>query len=229
MNPKIFPVVHYLDRATAFSEADKAAQGGADGIFLIAHPSARMSPGEAQALDRELLAIGVDIQANLANFPIGINLLSTAPIIAAESAIQQGYWMVWGDDMGVDSTGVNQTGQQIAAAKASHGSPIEVFASVAFKYRRAEPDPAQAAAMALSAGFIPTTSGSATGNAPEVAKIASISEATKGVLAIASGMTPENIALFAPYLSHVLVATGIAIDEHRLDASRLRQLIVNSR
>lgn len=229
MGPKIYPVVHYLDRATAFAEADKAAQGGADGIFLIAHPSAGMTATGAQALDRELLDVGAEVQSKNPSFPIGINLLSTTPVAAAESAMQHGFPMVWGDDMGVDSSGVNETGQEIARTKAAQGSPIEVFASVAFKYRRTELNPAMAATMALTAGFIPTTSGSATGSAPDVAKIASMSAATRGVLAIASGMTPENVALFAPHLSHILVATGIAIDEHKLDVTRLRQLIINSR
>jgi predicted TIM-barrel enzyme len=219
MGPKIYPVVHYLDRATAFSEADKAAQGGADGIFLISH----------HGDDYELLDVGVEIKSKFEGFPVGINLLNTSPIDATENAIQRGYPMLWGDDMGVDSTGVNETGQAIKTTKAAKDSTIEIFASVAFKYRRTEPDPAMAATMALSAGFIPTTSGSATGSAPDVAKIASMSAATKGVLAIASGMTPENVVLFAPHLSHILVATGISIDEHKLDASRLRQLISNSR
>lgn len=229
MNPKIYPVVHYLNRRTAFAEADKAAQGGADGIFLIAHPGPNHSRREAQALDQELLEVGVKIRAKLPGFPIGINLLSTGALMAAQDAIEYDYPMVWGDNMGVDSSGVRPVGREIANAKQDAGSAIEVFASVAFKYQREELDPARAAHVALSTGFIPTTSGSATGSAPDVAKIASMSEATKGVLAIASGMTPENVALFAPHLSHILVATGIAIDEHKLDISRLRQLIANSR
>ena len=82
---------------------------------------------------------------------------------------------------------------------------------------------------ALAAGFIPTTSGSGTGSAPDLEKIVAMSRATGGVLAIASGMTPWNVAQYAPYLSHILVATGIALDEHRIDADKLCLLIANAR
>jgi len=75
----------------------------------------------------------------------------------------------------------------------------------------------------LLAGFIPTTSGSATGKAPQLAKIISMSQ--HGVLAVASGMTPDNVSDYAPYLSHILVSTGISLDEYRIDPDKLKRLI----
>ena len=219
-NSKIFPVIHYLDRDTAFTEVGTAVLCGADGVFLISH----------HGNDQELMEVGIAIQQKYHGFPVGINLLSTAPVNAAWSAIKMGFPMLWGDDMGVDSTGLKDTGTQVAAIRASRKNPVlQVFASVAFKYRPHEPDPVKAALNALETGFIPTTSGSGTGTAPELEKIASMSQATGGVLAIASGMTPWNVAEYAPFLSHILVATGIAIDEHRVDADKLRLLIENAR
>lgn len=216
--PKILPVIHYLDRDTAFAEVGTAVLCGADGVFLISH----------HGDDPDLLEVGVAIKKKHPGFPIGINLLSTGAVDAARNAIALAFPMLWGDDLGVDSNGVNEAGRLIETLRYSNPG-FQVFASVAFKYRPHEPDPAKAAQNALEAGFIPTTSGSGTGSAPDLEKIVAMSRATGGVLAIASGMTPWNVAEYAPYLSHILVATGIAMDEHRIDADKLGLLIANVR
>ncbi len=95
------------------------------------------------------------------------------------------------------------------------------------KYQAFEPDPGLAAAKALELSFTPTTSGAATGSAPSLAKIEGIRRAIgpDAPLACASGMTLDNIAVFAPLLSHVLVATGVSRDEHHFDARRLETFI----
>lgn len=221
MNPKIFPVIHVLDRVTAIAEAQKAASAGADGIFLISH----------HGHDRELLSMACAIQAQHPALPVGVNLLSMGGLDSVVMTRKAGLPMVWGDDVGVDSKGLSDMGLSVRAQKMAGGAGgvFDVFASVAFKYRPHEPDPEMAARNALQAGFIPTTSGSGTGSAPELKKIIAMSAATGGVLAVASGMTPENVSAYAPYLSHILVATGIGIDEYRMDADKLKLLIANSR
>lgn len=217
--PKIYPVIHYIDRVTAFSEAQKAIDAGADGIFLINH----------HGDDMELLSVACAIKNKHPQLPVGVNFLSMTGLDAAIMARKFGLPMVWGDDVGVDSKGLTDLGLSVQAQKVAGADGFDVFASVAFKYRPHEPNPDLAAKNALAAGFIPTTSGSGTGSAPELDKIISMSKATGGVLAVASGMTPENVSDFAPYLSHVLVATGVAIDDHRMDVDKLKLLIVNSK
>lgn len=217
--PKIYPVIHHLDRETSVREAGKAVAAGADGAFLIAH----------RGNDGELISVASGIRNCYAGFPIGINLLSTSAIAAVETARQLQFPMIWGDDFGVDSTGLTAAGNAIHSIAKAQGKNLQIFASVAFKYRPHESDPAQAAKNALASGFIPITSGSGTGSPPELSKIKSMSEATGGVLAVASGMTPGNVAQFAPYLTHILVATGIAINEHEMDVEMLRLLIANAR
>lgn len=83
--------------------------------------------------------------------------------------------------------------------------------------------PARAAAQARAVGFIPTTSGDATGHAPTISKIEAMGEG--GALAIASGMTPENVNGYAPALSHILVATSVSRSEHHIDPAKLKALI----
>lgn len=215
---KVLPVIHFLDRATALAEAQVARNCGADGVFLISH----------RGSDYQLLDMACAAKAAHPHFRVGVNLLSWSPDEAAFRAQALGLDMAWADDMGVDSQGLSTTA--LALSEFARTQPaFELFASVAFKYRAHEPDPALAAKNALAAGFIPTTSGAATGNAPDVAKIAGMSQAVGGKLAIASGMTPENVSAYAPYLSHILVATGVARDEYRIDPDKLVRLITAAR
>lgn len=217
MSIKIIPVIHFLDHATALEQVTIAHICGADGAFLISH----------HGNDDALVKIAEACKAVHPEFPIGLNLLSKAPLAAAQQAWGAGMNMVWADDMGVSSQGLTAEGQELSTFK-SHFPQYEMFASVAFKYRPHETDAPAAAERAKRAGFIPTTSGAATGSPPDVEKIAQMSAATGGLLAIASGITPENIALYWPYVSHVLVATGISLDEHHIDPAKLRLLIANA-
>ncbi|WP_371436272.1 hypothetical protein [Polaromonas sp.] len=215
---QIYPVIHYLDRDTAIAETAIARRAGADGVFLISHL------GD----DVELVDVAKEIRLLNAGFPVGVNLLSRQGLAAVQIAVSAGMDMVWADNMGVDSTGLTAEGRAIAAI-AMEQTNCKIFASVAFKYRPHEPLPESAAKHAQNAGLVPTTSGSATGSAPEVQKISVMSAATGGLLAVASGMTPENVGSYAPYLSHILVATGVSLNEHQLDDEKLRAFIAKVR
>ncbi|MHB8410254.1 MAG: BtpA/SgcQ family protein [Acidiferrobacterales bacterium] len=211
---RIYPVIHYLDRATALDEVSVARNCGAAGVFLISH----------RGQDAELIGVAHEAKQTHPDFAIGINLLSRTPIEAARHALADGLDLVWADRMGVDSEGLAPEGLVLSRFVQDHPR-IKFFAGVAFKYQVPESDPEQAARNALAAGFIPTTSGPATGEAPEVAKIRLMSESVNGQLAVASGMTPENVARYAPYLAVILVATGVSRDDHHIDPARLRLLI----
>lgn len=213
----IYPVIHYLTREIALQQVALARGCGADGVFLISHDGA----------DVDLVTVAARAKRDHPDFQIGINLLSEPPLHACERAKSSGLDMVWADDMGVDSSGANAMAHSLSDF-ARDWPEIVLFASVAFKYRPHEPDPARAARMAQSLGFLPTTSGAATGSPPDVEKIATMSAATGGRLAIASGMTPENVGRYASHLSHILVATGIGADGYHIDPQLLRRFIANA-
>lgn len=212
--PKVLPVIHHLDRLTTLAEVRVARAGGADGVFLISH----------HGDDDDLLNIAWEAKQINAGFPIGINLLGYSAVVAAPKVAEMGLDMFWADNMGVSSLGLNDAGRTLQAFAKEHPG-IQCFASVAFKYQAHEPDPVGAARAAREAGFIATTSGAGTGKAPDVDKIARMG--ADGALAIASGVTPENVASFAPHLSHILVATGIARagSEYHIDPAKLDDLI----
>ena len=213
---KIYPVIHILYEDLTRSEIELCKLAGADGVFLISHKSDSMGVLESAIEARSKYE---------ADFKIGINLLGYNALDAVEEAVSAKLDMLWADYIGVDSGGVNTTGVLCSR----YVKDIQIFASVAFKYQPNELKPDIAAKNALAAGFIPTTSGSGTGHAPEVGKIQMMSKAIGGNLAVASGMTPENVADYAKYLSYILVSTGISKDENHLDFFKMKALIENAK
>ncbi len=69
------------------------------------------------------------------------------------------------------------------------------------------------------------TSGPGTGKAADIEKIQRIrSGLINFPLAIASGITVQNAAEFLPYIDFFLVATGISLNFHELDESKVKEL-----
>ena len=216
---KIYPVIHYLDEETARNEAALAFECGATGIFLIAH----------HGHDGVLPYVAGSIRNAHKKF-VGVNLLSETFFNAAMRVHNQNLDAVWLDYAGFSSAGIEDE-DAIRLELLVSTTKLKVFAGVAFKYRRPEIDPVAAALLAHNLGFIPTTTGVGTGNAPNLEKIKSMATAVHekgGELAIASGITPDNISEYISYADHILVATGISLDDHHLNSEKLKLLIKSS-
>lgn len=215
MNPQILPVIHYKNLDLALKNADIVARAGCPGLFLI-----EMN-GNNEPLDRA----AKKIRAEWPHMRIGINRLDADPVSAVQHHIDTNIDMTWTDQQLTHSQVGNWNAVEHlreTIRKAQH----QLFSGVAFKYQAYEPDPATAARSAIEYGLIPTTSGPGTGMPADTQAIAGLRKAIgpKAPLAIASGITPENVASYASYLSHILVATGIASDFYNLDAERLKSL-----
>lgn len=215
----VYPVIHHLDWETSHIEAAIAFNNGADGVFLISH----------HGKDTDLLALAHELKQEHHDKKIGLNLLGFDCVKAYYLCVGLGLDMMWTDYAGIDSSGyAGDLGESFQHAVWSCDSAVEVFASVAFKYQKPEPNPAGAAKVARDLLYIATTSGPGTGHAPDVSKIESMSTLeTMGVggsldLAVASGLTPENVHLFLPYVTHFLVSTGISKDAYHLDPVKVK-------
>jgi predicted TIM-barrel enzyme len=208
-------VVHHRDADLTLAQAEIALSLGAKGVFLIAHG----------ASDGELVPLAVRLTAAHPDRLIGINCLGMTALEALAVCIAQRIKALWTDIPEISSAGVTAAGQALGDRAQAAG--IEVFASVAFKYQRAEPDPAEAARLAAVVGTVPTTSGSGTGSAPSVAKIQRMRDALNSGtrLAIASGMDPQNVGDFQPWATDFLVATGVSQDAHHFDPTKLAAFI----
>ncbi|MEO1689000.1 MAG: adenine phosphoribosyltransferase, partial [Pseudomonadota bacterium] len=136
----------------------------------------------------------------------------------------------WADDARLDERSDAQPEADAAeAARAASGWQGLLFAGVAFKKQRpvAEGDWPAAARLGGARLDVTTTSGAATGVEAEDRKVAVFRRALGDrPLALASGVTPDNIARYAE-VDAVLVATGINRegDFHNLDPARLAALL----
>lgn len=228
MQTKVLPVIHYESDEQVLRNAQIAVDAGCAGVFLI------HMDGEDQKLslaDRDIQArkrlspVTRDIKTRWPNLLVGINYLGMCPAEAVRINIEDGFDMTWTDAQLSHSRAAPWgLADRVRAAQVANVEHL-VFAGVAFKHQRDESHPEHAAVRAHEFGFIPTTSGPATGVAAEVRKIASMRQALGAApLAIASGITPENVREFAPHLTHVLVATGVSSSFYEFDFEKLYQV-----
>ncbi|KVP75223.1 hypothetical protein WJ96_05555 [Burkholderia ubonensis] len=213
---KVIPVIHYQDDEQAMRNAERAFDAGCAGVFLI----------HMEGQNQLLAPVARLIKSRWPDMLVGINYLGRDPAAAVAANITDGLDMTWTDVQLTHSDVAPWEGaMRVREALVRHPEHL-VFAGVAFKHQRYEPQPEMAALTARVFGLIPTTSGSATGVAAEVGKVAQMRAALGDApqLAIASGITPENAHEFAPHLSHILVATGVSSSFHDFDFEKLYRL-----
>lgn len=213
---RVLPVIHHVSTEVSVAQADLAMRCGADGVFLISHDGRNM----------DLFKPAHIIRSRYPMAKLGINLLGVSAVAALDEVASANLNMLWTDNPDVSSLGPGKVAKAIAFFLSLH-SGFEFFGSVAFKYQAVEPDPAGAAVEAMKLGMIATTSGPATGNAPTVEKLAAMRAAIGPTarVAVASGMTVENVGSFLPYVTDFLVATGVSSDIHHFDETLLRQFV----
>lgn len=215
---KIIPVIHHLNHELTLENAKMCAEEQAFGVFLIS------MTGD----NEHLAALARTIKGRHPELLVGINLLGQSAISSIEESLDFSLDMTWSDNPIVTSKVVTEEAKKIESR--IKNSQHLFFNSVAFKYQKVEDEPGVAAWASAKLGFIPTTSGKATGHAADLTKI---SEMKKSIgeepLAIASGLTPENVNYFIPYIDYGLVATGISDDFHTLSREKLHSIIKNTK
>jgi predicted TIM-barrel enzyme len=212
-----------VNPAQARLNAQIAFEAGADGVFLINHEA---ESGERPLTYRHLLDIHQELSLTFPNEWLGVNCLDLQPhqVFPHLAAQVAGLWV---DNALIDETQTAQpVAEKIAASRQRSQWQGLYFGGVAFKYQREVEDVAQAAETAVSYVDIITTSGTATGQAAHLSKIQQIRAAIGDhPLAIASGLTPENITAYLPYANCFLVATGISYSFEMFDAVRVRAFV----
>lgn len=203
------PVIHVESESQALRNARTAREGGADGIFLINHGVPY----------HQLLEAYRACRAEHPTWWIGLNALDL-PSDQAFARAPVGADGIWTDAAGADD--------RTHAAKwllRRHGWKGLHFGGVAFK---GQPDLGDLASEARAAIFrmdVLTTSGPATGQAAPPEKLRALRAAAGGTpIAVASGVTPENVGDSLPYVDAFLVATGISLSHTELDPARVRRL-----
>ena len=230
--PAVLPVIHVRDAAQACRNAAVAIEAGAQGVFLINHDFAR----------EELVPILGEVRARFPSLWLGVNFLAVTgrdafPVLGRLQAEGVEIDAYWADDARIDErvpADLQTEAAEIAAAREESGWPGLYFGGTAFKKQRpVAPSDHEAAARTATAWMdAVTTSGVATGEAADRAKIAAFRRGCGDApLALASGVTPENAADYAPDVDAMLVATGINRpgDFYEIDPARLRRLLAVTR
>ena len=213
----VLPIVHVSNRDQAARNVRIARDAGANGAFLISH---------GDVSDGDLFDIYLRIAEENAGFWLGVNCLGWGAdeLFARAADRVAGVWM---DDALIDEAHDEQpTADRIAGVQRGAGWRGLYFGGVAFKYQRPVRDLASAARKAAPFMDVVTTSGPGTGKAAAPEKIRTMKQAIGDVpLAIASGVTPENVPDYLPWADCFLVGTGISYTFDELDPDRVRDLV----
>ncbi|MFT4127074.1 MAG: BtpA/SgcQ family protein [Gordonia sp. (in: high G+C Gram-positive bacteria)] len=211
---RIYPVVHINSTERAVAESLAALELGADGIYLIDHHN--HDPGTTWQVFSE-----VDRRRPAAH--IGVNLLgfSTVEVIRqildahVSGALSRIPDSVWLDD--IRHHGATDPDAALVFARQAAPS-LRIVGGIAFKYTPTytdDADQARAEVAALeNAVDVVTTSGSGTGSAPPVSKMRAIRAATVKPIAVASGISIDNITDYAGLVDEILVASSVETTPH---------------
>jgi hypothetical protein len=213
----VLPVIHVVTKEQTLRNMEIAVTCGADGVFLINHNSGASS----------LIEIYWEVRKEFPDVWVGMNMLGIEPIKAYD-LLPLGTDGLWVDDGGIRNSGDCSEAADFFAATRMMGSAWHglYFGGVAFKYQEDIDDPAQAAKLAVPFIDVITTSGKGTGFAAEVEKIRVMKEAIGShPLAIASGISPENVRDYLPYADCFLVATDVSDSHTELNSERVRALV----
>lgn len=212
----ILPVVHVVTLQQALDNTGLAKDVGANGVFLINH----------DVSDEDLLGIHDSVADAFPGFWTGVNCLGLSPD-EVFCEISEKVHGVWVDNAGIEEHAAKQEiGEAVLGIKNKHAPNCRYFGGVAFKYQRPVEDLEAACVIAPHYMDVVTTSGKGTGHAADVEKIRRMKKALgEYPLAIASGVTPENVDDYLPYVHYFLVATGVSKSHTEFDRQRLRELV----
>lgn len=188
----LFAVIHMSIAYDAANSADVALRSGADGLFLI-------NQGAAEEWTLDTLA---SLRENRPGVFLGVNLLGAEPDDTLRVCRYHGVVpdAIWTDGLTPGVSDPDWAGLH--------------FGGVAFKGQPSVPKGELGRAYDEATGVcdVPTTSGTATGVPAPVGKIHTLGAAAQSLgrpLAIASGITAENVECYLPFANAFLVGTGI--------------------
>ena len=226
VGPSVLPVIHVQELGQVRRNVEIAISQGVQGVFLINHDFG-VEP---------FIPIITELRELFPNLWLGVNFLAVTgkDAFLRLGDLQQNGIPVdayWADDGRIDERKIDQVeASEIADVRAASGWDGTYFGGVAFKKQRTVSADGYGTAATQAGHWIDvvTTSGVATGSAAELSKIKAFREALpEHPLAIASGVTPENVHLYRSSVDAILVATGINCpgDFYNIDRSKLARLM----
>lgn len=222
------PVIHVTDDREAFWENIQISlDANADGIFLISHGYLKASA---------LHELGMEVKEKHPFLWIGYNFLDLELGCALLNfKYRDEVDAIWVDDCkcGVDygfAKSLNQDSfnYKLEKKKCSMQEYLFYFGGVAFKYCTQPKDLVEACRVGVETTDVVVTSGSGTGEAAELEKIKIMSKEVRTIgskkLALASGVSIENIDEYLPYVDIFMVASSISDSHDRLNREKTIEL-----
>lgn len=215
--PKFHVVIHVRDNHQACEQVGIATQNGADGVWLIDHR-------------RPWFQLWKTFQVVRMSYPslqMGINFLDLDPEEVFQLPIDlHSINGVWADNAQIyEGNVLHHEAEKVWRAKYQSGWKGAYYGGVAFKGQRRVHDVAEVAAAAIPYMDVITTSGNGTGIAASLEKIRMMKEAVGDhPVALASGVTSDNVEDYLPYVDVFMVASGISKDFHTLDPEKVARL-----
>ena len=224
----VLPVIHVLDNEQAKRNVRLACDGGAHGVFLINHD---FPPEPFLPIIRQMRSVFPELW-------LGVNFLAVTgkdafPVLGELERDGCPVNAYWADNARIDETHSPEDqpeAREIAEVREQSGWSGLYFGGTAFKKQRevAPENFEDAARIATQWMDVVTTSGIATGFAPDLSKTVDMRAGCGDTaLALASGVTPENSFHYAKDVDCFLVATGINLpdDFYNIDSEKLAQLL----
>ncbi|EER13359.1 conserved hypothetical protein [Perkinsus marinus ATCC 50983] len=231
-------VVHCKDCDQAVQQARIAVASGAHGILLINQVENDDGSVTTLPVNPDFTRIISAVRRAIGDKPfLGVNCLAMTadvalPLVTNDDCRIDAYWA---DDARIDEgRGVADQveAERISSVRSAHSSIKFYFGGVAFKKQRvvAEEDWSKAVALATPFMDVVVTSGTATGVPADINKIIQFRQAADtNALAVGSGVTPENIDKYLPYVDCIIVATGVSKSFHGFDVGKLDKLLCKCR
>ncbi len=218
-NPHVvLPVIHVETPNQTMRNAEVAFDSGADGVFLIS----------MQGMDHKRLAEMQEmVRDEYMAWWVGVNYLDL-PTVNVFDALSPNVSGVWADNAAISEWVEEQyEAERIKRAREASNWEGLYFGGVAFKYQRGVNNLEKAAQIATRYMDVITTSGKGTGSAPDTEKIARMKGAVGDFpLAIASGISPDNVHNFKDIADCFIVSTSLLVPEsEEFDPGRMKDLM----
>jgi len=199
---ELIPVIHMVNENQVLINVHTCISCGINKVFLINH----------QVSSEELIKCGLKLKERYPDLWIGVNMLDKY----AEDAIMYEFEF---DGLWCDQSIPLITYEENRKFKGM------LFTGLAFKYQPQPNDLIMACQFAKATSDVATTSGPGTGKAANIDKILSLREwLGDHPLAIASGVSTENIDSYRGIVNYLLVASSITSKSEIIDKEKLLEL-----
>ena len=218
----LLPVIHPISHDIAMASVKTAVEAKCPGVFLI----------NQGMNNQKVLALVMAVRMQYPKLWVGINLLGVSPIETLDYCLTSCDGRIdgiWTDNAKIDE----DASLQLDAQKFINIRRIRdwnglYFGGVAFKYQREVALDKLGLAARIASLFMDVicTSGPGTGQEAPVHKVSAMRDGinNSNAIALASGVTEDNIVGFLPYVDAYLVGTGIERDFGILDPDKISSL-----